>query len=155
MCSTAALRNLHPTPLGFRFSIDGFYRDPRADSFFMRLRPIAWGDAESGTISTEAVKGAPRGFCKTYGLRQSATYRLSRVNEVDASILALDWCQRMELFIRIYLGQPMAHYVFSACDTSAYVETVAFTSLVARIGHDDFVAAKVEDIRSIVPSHPV
>ena len=126
-----------------------------ANAFFVRLRPLGWGGTSlSGAVMTEATKGHARLFCKRYGLAQSLTITLGRVDEVDAVTIASEWCDKMQFFYSVYAGQADPSYVFTDDDRRRYREGTAFASLCDRLHSTDAAFSRATLVRLLAPARP-
>ena len=122
--------------------------------FFMRMRAGGWGGDATDTIATEAGKGGPRAFAKKYGLNQSMTFRIGQMTDVDATILAGEWCSKMSHFYRIYAGQPDPNYVFTDDDRVSYRSCGAFIDLSSRADVSETTRTKATVIHLMSASKP-
>jgi hypothetical protein len=74
-------------------------------------------------VTADARKGAPSHFCQSYGLNQGMSFTLKRYGALNCSVLALEWCHRMQHWFNLWLEQDDPKFHYSEEELLSYEET--------------------------------
>eukprot|EP00974_Lingulodinium_polyedra_P084500 8179319-Lingulodinium_polyedra.AAC.1 len=77
----------------------------------------------------KACTSAAREFCEKYSLPKSSRFSLALHGESTASLMAKEWCHRMQHFLGVFQGSGNPRYAFTQADYEAYAETPGFSEL--------------------------
>ena len=84
----------------------------------------AWTHRHRGVVydsmAAQARGGTPRDFCRSYGLGIMATFACDRYGDHGATVLAREWCHRMQYFFDVWMHQDKWGYVFTDGDVAGY-----------------------------------
>ena len=126
-----------------------------AENFFVRMRHHGWtGGAAEDVTATEARKGLPRTWCKTYGVNQSFSLKTAQVGDFEAMSISLEWCSRCEHFYRIWIENNDPMYIYSDDEKASFPVSDAWETFVAGLSLDSAAHAKAMQVEQVTPGHP-
>jgi len=105
-------------------------------------------------VTADARKGAPSQFCQTYGFNQGVSFTLSRYGDLNCSVLALEWCRRMQFWFDLWLEQGNTKYCFSAEELLSYEETPEWMAFCENAPSTGALADRISAIRGLFPQSP-
>ena len=81
-------------------------------------------------VLVRAVGPDAKAWCFLYGLKKSKSWSINKYGEEPVSIIALEWCARMQYYYNLWYSQPgTGEYEYTEADHDAYVETWDFRNL--------------------------
>lgn len=122
----------------FRTKVIAAETDNRSMNVFNRVQGVACGPDASV-------------WCRTYGMNPQASFSHAGFSHLDASMMASEWCRRMQHFYSIYEVQGDPAYVYSADDLEAYMESEEWVSYLARLSIGSPAHSRSQAIRSLAP----
>ena len=106
-----------------------------------------YADAFQGQAKSEAAQN----WCLKYGLNRSSRYGiLHDWTPLDASTMALAWCQKMQHLYNIYVESGDPDYTYQEMDILGYLETEAFQAL-AGTTSNAVQLRRIAELRNLVP----
>jgi hypothetical protein len=83
-----------------------------------------------------------------------ATFSVVKYGDDHASILAHEWCRRMEHFFGIWMAQDDWLYLFSEGDLAAYAAKDEFVDFFLGLDADSATMVRAMEVNSLVPKEP-
>jgi hypothetical protein len=126
--------------------------------FGVHIRGGKWTAANRGVpfdcVRAQPAPGTPRDWCVMYGMPNSASFSYSKYGEGPASVLALQWCARMQYLFDIWKAQSDPRYVYLESDNRSYQEDAEFRAFVDDLPVVGTCIERVKAIREIFPKPP-
>lgn len=101
------------------------------------------------------ARASAKPWCKIYGLSTKTYYSIKLYTESGATLMAQEWCDRMQHFYDIWKAQGDAQYTFSEDDSTMYVEGETWLAFCGQEAMSAQLYERVAAIRCIAPGAPV
>jgi hypothetical protein len=132
--------------------------DTEGENFYVTVRGGAWTLAHRGEVydsfAAQARAGDARYFCRTYGLNVVVTFSVARYGDLSASLLAHEWCRRLEYFFGLWMAQDDWLYRFTDADVSSYHPKDEFVDFFLGLPLDSPTMARASEVNNIRPKEP-
>ena len=107
---------------------------------------------EFASIAGVACGASAVAWCRTYGMSLQASFSHRKYSYLDASMMALEWCRRMQHFFDIHKAQECADYIYSTHDLGSYAEGLEWVSYLCGLDIESTAWSRSEVIRALVPN---
>ena len=89
-----------------------------------------------------------------YSLHGMASFAVSRFSERGATILAREWCAKMEFWFSIWMRQDRWDYTFSDADLASYVPHSDFVEYFVSLDDLSVQMDRASQLSSMAPGKP-
>lgn len=99
-----------------------------------------------------AVGGAPRAWCRKYGLNIEASFAFKKYGNDAATAMALEWCRRMQHFYDIYVLHGQDDHIYSGKELQSYEEALDWVNFLCASDVEAALWDRAESIRQLRPA---